>query len=54
MIANLDGDFETVDYAKNRNLLLYDNIQYFDAILKYIDKNYTSDITLESLADISG
>jgi len=27
MIANLDGDFETVDYAKNRNLLLYDNVQ---------------------------
>lgn len=28
MIAKLDGDFETVDYAENRNVILYDNVQY--------------------------
>lgn len=27
MIVNLNGDFETVDYAENRNVLLYDNVQ---------------------------
>lgn len=28
MIAKLNGDFETVDYAENRNILLYDNVEY--------------------------
>lgn len=27
MIVNLNGDFETVDYAQNRSILLYDNIE---------------------------
>lgn len=27
MIVNLNGDFETVDYAQNRSVLLYDNIE---------------------------
>lgn len=27
MIAHLNGDFETVDYARNRSVLLYDNIE---------------------------
>lgn len=27
MIAHLNGDFETVDYAQNRSVLLYDNIE---------------------------
>ena len=27
MIVNLNGDFETVDYAENRNVLLYDNVE---------------------------
>lgn len=27
MIAHLNGDFETVDYALNRSVLLYDNIE---------------------------
>lgn len=27
MIVHLNGDFETVDYAENRSVLLYDNVQ---------------------------
>ena len=27
MIEHLNGDFETVDYAQNRSVLLHDNIE---------------------------
>lgn len=27
MIVNLNGEFETVDYAENRNVLIYDNME---------------------------
>lgn len=27
MIAHLNGDYETVDYLENKNILLYDNVQ---------------------------